>query len=91
MIPLLILRAWPALIPLLLYWVWLSYRRRQAYNAGEPLPGILSGPWLVTLSAVVALFFASLFYVSLSAEKNAGAAYQPKQFKDGRLIEEELK
>ena len=90
MIRLLILRAWPALIPVVLYLVWLAYRRRKAKNAGEPLPSLLSGPWLATLAAAMLLLAASLFYLGLSAEKNAGVSYQPKQFKDGQLIQEEL-
>ena len=89
MIRLLILRAWPALIPIALYLLWLAYRRRKAKNANEPLPTLLSGPWIATLCAALALFAASLFYLGLSAPKNAGVSYQPKQFKDGKLVEEE--
>lgn len=86
-----LLRVWPALVPIGLYLLWLSYLRRKAKKANEPLPALLSGPWLVTIAAALALMAASLFYIGLSAPKNAGISYQPKQFKNGKLIEEELR
>ncbi len=87
----LLLKIWPALIPLALYMLWLMSQRRKAKKAGEALPTLLSGPWLPTLGVALLLATISLFYVGLSAEKNAGASYTPKKFENGKLIDGELK
>lgn len=83
-------KAWPALIPIILYLLWLAHRRRKAKQADEPLPALLSGPWISTLAASLVLLAISFFYLGLSAENNAGVSYQPKAFKDGQLVEETL-
>jgi hypothetical protein len=87
----LLLKIWPALLPVALYVLWLLLRRRKAKRAGEDLPTLLSGPWLQTLGVALLLATISLFYLGLSAEKNAGAAYTPKKFENGKLIDGELK
>ena len=87
----LLLKIWPALIPIALYLLWLTLRRRKAKRAEEPLPTVLSGPWLQTLGAALALAAISLFYLGLSAQNNAGVSYTPKKFENGQLIDGELK
>ena len=87
---LLILKAWPALIPIALYLIWILHRRRKAKKLGEPLPALLSGPWVPTLAVSLALFGSSLIFYALSSENNAGVSYQPKRFENGKLIEENL-
>lgn len=86
-----LLRVWPAFIPIILYLVWHAYRKRKAIKAGDPKPALLSGPWQLTLLAALLLYGASLFYLALSAPKSGAVSYQPKQFKDGKLIREELR
>ena len=91
MLRLMILRAWPALIPILIYLLWLYTRRRKAKKADEPLPALLDGPWLYTLMGSVALLAISLIATGLMYDHNEGTGYQPKRFEDGKLIEEELR
>lgn len=85
-----LLRIWPAFIPIMLYLVWHAYRRRKAIKTGEPKPALLSGPWQLTLLAALLMYGASLFYIALSAPKSGAVSYQPKKFKDGKLIDEEI-
>lgn len=90
MLKLFFLKAWPALIPVAIYLIWLAIRRRKARRAGDTLPTLLSGPWITTLGVSLAVLAACLFYAGLSAEQNAGVSYQPKRFEDGKLIGETL-
>jgi|CXWL01.1.fsa_nt_gi hypothetical protein len=52
-----LLRFYPVLLPLLLYWVWLFIVRRRARKKGEPLPRFRDGPlfWLIISSLAVAI------------------------------------
>ena len=90
MMNLLIFKLWPALIPIAVYALWLMRCRRVAKKSGDPFPALLSGPWIITLVASVALLALSLFYMALSSEKNAGASYTPKRFENGTLYDESL-
>jgi hypothetical protein len=85
-----ILKAWPALIPIVLYVGWLLWKRRKAAKAGEELPTFFSGPWLLTLSSAFIIATICLFALGLSAENNAGVSYTPKRFIDGQLIDGRL-
>ena len=86
-----ILKAWPAIIPLALYLLWLLHRRRHAKKYDLAPPALLDGPWLLTIAAAVTLVVASLLWAGLSQDHNAGTDYQPKRFEGGTLIDENLK
>lgn len=86
MLRLMLVRCWPALIPIGLYLLWFWRQRRRARKAGLPLPHITDGPWLLTAVASVLFLAASLFAIPLLAGHNSGTNYQPKELIDGKLV-----
>lgn len=86
MLRIMIMRCWPALIPVGLYLLWFWHRRRSAKKNGHPAPHITDGPWLMAAFASVIFFAFSLFAVPLIEGGNAGTHYQPKQLIDGQLV-----
>lgn len=90
MLKLIITKFWPALVPLALYVLWMLLRKRKAKNANEAIPGWMDGPWLWAVVASILMVIAGFFWLGLSSENNSGTSYQPKEFKDGQLIEERL-
>lgn len=85
-----LMRIWPALVPLALYISWLLIKRRHARRNGLALPTFFSGPWLWVLGSAFALLAASFFYVGLSAPRDFGLSYQPAQLKNGKVIPPKL-
>ena len=85
-----LMECWPALLPLLIFALWLRYRRRRARRLGLYLPPLLHPHWLWAIGAALLILLACLFWLGLSADSNQGTHYAPKQFKDGKLIQEHL-
>lgn len=85
---LILLKAWPALIPIILYVLWLGYRRRKARQNGEALPGFFSGPWALTFAASLALLATSLIFYGLQQPSDSGTSYRPAELIDGQLIKD---
>ena len=90
MLKLIITKFWPALIPLALYVLWMLLRKRKAKKADEDIPRWLDGPWLWAVVASILIVIAGFFWLGLSSHSDSGSSYQPKEFKDGQLIEERL-
>jgi len=86
MLRILLVRCWPALIPIGIYFLWFWLKRRKARKAGLPLPHITDGPWLLTAAASVLFLAISLFAIPLLAGHNSGTNYQPKELIDGQLV-----
>ena len=86
MLRLMLLRCWPALIPISLYLLWFWHRRRLARKLDHPVPHITDGPWLLTAFLSVIFFAISLFAIPLIEGGNSGTNYQPKQLIDGTLV-----
>lgn len=85
MIRIILIRFWPAFIPLALYVLWMVYRRYKAKRHEDPIPKWMDGPWLWSVTATALLLIGALFWWGLSSEPNAGTNYQPKQLIDGKL------
>ena len=80
-----LLRFWPALIPTLLYVVWLLVMRSRARKKGEREPHFRDGPvyWLVIISLAIAAVCFVATGISHDAQKGN---YQPPHMENGVLI-----
>ena len=80
-----ILDFWPALIPVMLYSIWLLWAKRRIKQGGNPLKWT-NTPWIyaamLTMLGVL-ICFGVLIYGSTSEK---GKIYIPAQYKDGKLI-----
>lgn len=86
----LFLRLWPAFIPLLLYVIWLWRRRYHSRKADLVQPRFFDGPWLITLISSLVIGIVCLLWLGLQPSKpNPQGGYQPKMFRDGKLIEQQ--
>jgi hypothetical protein len=85
-----LLKAWPALIPLALYLLWLWWRAHKGKKGAEVLPDAGKAGRLAILATLITLA-ACLFYYGLSQPKTGMVSYEPTRFQDGKLIKEELK
>tara|TARA_B100000989_G_scaffold143792_1_gene107149 strand:+ start:1410 stop:1685 length:276 start_codon:yes stop_codon:yes gene_type:complete len=83
---LLILRLWPAFIPILLYVLWLSYKRRRANKAGEEKPGWGDGPLISTLLVSLLLAIGSFLLLGLLQPDNRSGTYRPADMYNGSLV-----
>lgn len=76
---------WPALLPLLAFFILMMMRRNRAAAAGEPRPQFREGPWFkaVLISAAIATLL--LIYAGISAPAVKGD-YAPPHLEDGKLV-----
>lgn len=87
MIRFLLLRLWPALIPLILYALWYVYKRHHAKKTGETIH-LTDGPWMVTLFS--ALVLAALSFIILGMSRtlhDEPLYYHPAQVIDGKIVD----
>ena len=84
MLKLLLLRLWPALIPLAIYGIWLLWLFRR--DAEKPPSALLRRRLFqaVVLSGI--LVIASLFWLGITAESTRGQRYIPPHYDGDRLI-----
>jgi len=83
---LLLLRFWPVLIPLIAYWLWLTYVGRKATIEGKPVLRFRDGPWYwVVLSS---LLIGLLCFLFLAEEATDGVKgdYIPPHMENGTLV-----
>ena len=85
MIRFLLFRAWPALIPVILYLLWIAYRRRKAKQNGHAPVRWRDGPWIAALAASVAILALCFLTLGMQSKPNAGRDYQPMEYIDGEL------
>ncbi len=85
MIKLIILRFWPALIPLAIYVGWLVYLKKRAKSKEVP-PEMYRTPlyWSLILSAF--LIVASFVFFGMSMEPNRGEHYVPPRYENNTLV-----
>jgi hypothetical protein len=82
---LVILRFWPVLIPLIVYWLWIRNVRRKALAAGKSAPLFREGPWYWAVLA--SLLTAALCFVLLGlSEKPVKGDYVPPHLENGKII-----
>lgn len=82
--PRVLLYLWPALLPLLLFFIWHHWRAQKARKNDEPSPLLKDGPWfmITLLSIIIAII--CLFMFGLSQEHTKGD-YVPAQMQNNTL------
>lgn len=85
MIRFIVFRLWPALLPLIAYWLWHRMAVRRALKAGSPVPKFRDGPiyWVILSSLLIAVVCFLWFGAQLEEQKGE---YIPPQLKDGALV-----
>ena len=80
-----LMRFWPVLIPLIVYWLWWKNAHAKAKKDGTPAPLFREGPWYwaVLSSLVIAGLCFVVLGLSHGGEKGA---YVPPHVEDGRVI-----
>lgn len=80
-----LIRFWPALIPLIVYWLWLKWVGRKATIEGMPVLRFRDGPWYWAVLA--SLLIGAGCYVALALEMTPHkGTYIPPHMEDGRLV-----
>ena len=87
---LLLWRAWPALIPVICYLLWIGYRRRKAAQTGGDPVRWRDGPWVMTLAISVVILAACLVWFGMQSQPNSGTLYKPVEYIDGELKPDSL-
>lgn len=86
MVRIIMFRLWPAFIPLIVYVLWMLYRRRKAKRDDSIPPAFRDGPWVWAVGASLLIAMLCFISLGLSTPHNSGTSYQPTQLKDGKLI-----
>lgn len=84
MIRFIIFRLWPALIPLLIYWLWYRVAVRRALKAGLPKPRFRDGPLFWAILASLAVAAACFLWLGAQLESHKGD-YVPPHMENGRV------
>ena len=79
MLRLLLLRFWPALIPLALYLIWHELRKRKSRRMGQEPARMVEGPWLWAVSAALMIAVGMMLFYGFTAERRTDVAYEPPQ------------
>lgn len=77
-----IFRFWPALIPLLLYMIWMKFVQIKALNAGEVPPRFRDGPLYKLVLATLAVGIACYVWLGVNMQSNTGE-YVPPRMENG--------
>ncbi len=85
MLKLILLRAWPALIPIIIYLGWLYYMKKRAGDGEKPPVEVFRSPlyWTLILSALMVM--ASFVFYGISMEPRRDGQYVPPSF-DGETL-----
>lgn len=78
-------RFWPAFIPLLAYWLWLSMVGRKATIEGRPVLRFRDGPWYWAVLASLLAALACFAYLGLSLPGSKGT-YTPPHSENGSIV-----
>jgi len=76
---------WPALLPLLLYALWMLRARAHATRRGAQVPRWVEGPWFWAVLASIIIAIVCLLSLGV-AEQSVKGAYVPTHMQDGRLV-----
>lgn len=82
-----LIKFWPALIPVTLYVIWMIWRRRKAVRLGAVPPSWFDGNGLWVACASLITMVACFVWLALHSPINTDPHYQPARFKDGKLID----
>jgi hypothetical protein len=86
MLRLLLFRLWPALIPIILYVLWMRWRNHTARKNGLAEMRLREGPWVIAVLCSMAIGALMLVLVGLEGDK-VGTNYQPPRLVDGKIVE----
>ena len=86
MLRLFLLRLWPALIPLIAYFLWMRWRNRVRHKQGLEAMRLREGPWLAAV--LCSIFTAGVLLVILGTEgEMQEGSYVPPKLVDGKVVE----
>lgn len=85
-----LLRFWPVLIPLIVYWVWMWRARHTARKIGEPMPAFRDGPWFWALIASLSIAVVIFIFIGSGHDENRGT-YVPPHMENGKIVPGEIK
>jgi hypothetical protein len=80
-----LIKFWPVLIPVSLYFLWLQYARWQARKKGLPITRFTEGPWVWMIVSSLIIGIACLILWRLEAAPEKGD-YSPPQLRDGQIV-----
>lgn len=83
----LLIKFWPALIPITLYVLWMIWRRRKAIKAGAMPPSWTDGNGLWVACASLLTVVGCFAWIALHSKSNIAEHYQPARFEHGTLID----
>ena len=83
---LLLLRLWPALLPILMY-VWWHHQRKKAHQSeGKEPPAFFDGPWMRAFATALAIAALMLIFWRLLETDYKDGAYEPAHMENGKLV-----
>ena len=88
---LLLIRLWPALIPLLVYFWWHRKRVRQHASEGKEIPGFFDGPWMTACFAALLIAVVMFLVMGLLEPRRNNMAYTPAHLENGKIIKGEMR
>lgn len=81
-----LLRFWPVLIPLLVYWLWLKFVGRKATIEGRPVMRFRDGPWFWAVLASLLVAMACFVFVAEEATVGTTGDYVPPHMEGKTLV-----
>ncbi len=89
MIRYILIKFWPAFIPIALYLLWYANQKRKVRHT-DIIVTITDGPWFITIIATMMLIIASFLWAGLVDSKTGPAEYYPAILHNGEIIEGEI-
>ena len=80
-----LMRFWPVLIPLMVYFLWLYYVGRKATIEGRPILRFRDGPWYWLVLSTLLVGIGCMVLLGTSVEGHKGM-YVPPHMQDGKLV-----
>ena len=80
-----LLRFWPVLVPIMVYWLWLYKVGKKATIEGRPVLRFRDGPWYWAVLASLLTGIGCLLVLGVSVESHTGD-YVPPHMQGGKLV-----
>lgn len=90
MLRFILIRFWPALIPIGLYLLWHFWRCKQAQKKGEEKPKHKGSHWFMVAMATLLLIMGSFLLLGLTGEKHGPSTYVPPHMENGAIVQGEI-
>lgn len=88
MLKLILFKLWPALVPILLYFIYTLIRPKKG-DAVIDAKRTQHWPYVILLSII--LCAGILLYTAVSSPRSEGTHYQPTHMENGKLVKESIK